>query len=76
MKTSISIIIPTYNVEKYVTECLNSLINQSFKNFEIIIVDDCSTDSTLDIVKYFACLRYLYKNFQTIFYLSLGLLNS
>ncbi len=54
MTTLISIIIPTFNVEKYIAECLNSLINQSFSDFEIIVVDDCSTDSTLEIVKYFA----------------------
>lgn len=48
---SISLIIPTYNVERYIGECLNSLLNQSFENFEIIIVDDLSTDATLDIIK-------------------------
>ena len=49
----VSIIVPTYNVEKYLDECMTSLIKQSLKEIEIIIVDDCSTDRTLDIIKYY-----------------------
>lgn len=45
----ISIIIPVYNVEKYVEKCLNSIINQSFKDWEMIIVNDGSKDSSLEI---------------------------
>ena len=44
----ISIIVPCYNVEQYIDECLYSLTNQTLKNIEIICVEDCSTDSTLD----------------------------
>lgn len=47
----ISIIIPCYNVEKYLNECLDSLVNQTFKDFEIICVDDGSSDNTLLILK-------------------------
>lgn len=47
----ISIIIPTFNVEKYLSECLDSILNQTFKNFEVICVDDGSTDKTLEILK-------------------------
>lgn len=50
----ISIIIPTYNVEDYIGECLNSLIIQSFDAFEIIIVDDLSTDSTVEVIEYYS----------------------
>ena len=47
----ISIIIPIFNVEKYLSECLDSILNQTFKNFEVICVDDGSTDKTLEILK-------------------------
>ena len=47
----LSIIIPTYNVENYIHVTLNSLINQSDKDFEIIVVDDGSTDNTYNKVK-------------------------
>ena len=48
---AISVIIPMYNTEKYIAECLESLIAQTFKNFEVIIVNDCSTDSSPAIVQ-------------------------
>lgn len=47
----ISVIIPMYNAEKYITACLDSILAQTFKNFELIVVDDCSTDSSPDIVR-------------------------
>lgn len=47
----ISVIIPMYNVEKYIKECINSVQSQSLKDIEIIIVDDMSTDGSLRIVK-------------------------
>ena len=47
----ISVILPTYNGEKYLAETLESVLNQTYTNLEIIIVDDCSTDSTIDIIK-------------------------
>ncbi len=42
----VSIIIPVYNVESYIVQCLNSLINQTLNDIEIILVDDCSTDTS------------------------------
>ena len=50
-KIQISIIIPVYNVEKYLRECLNSILNQTFQDFEIICVDDGSTDKSLEILQ-------------------------
>ncbi len=49
--TLISVIIPVYNSEKYLVECLDSVINQSFKDYEVICVDDGSTDSSLEILE-------------------------
>ena len=47
----VSVIIPVYNVEKYLRQCLDSICNQTFKNIEIIIVNDCSPDNSLQIIK-------------------------
>ncbi len=47
----ISIIIPVYNVEKYLAECLDSCINQTLEDIEIICVDDCSTDNSYKILE-------------------------
>lgn len=45
----ISVIIPVHNTEKYIDECVESVVNQSFKQIEIILVDDGSTDSSSNI---------------------------
>ena len=47
----VSVIVPMYNSEKFIGELLNSLLGQTLKNFEVIIVDDCSTDKSCEIVK-------------------------
>ncbi len=47
----ISIIIPAYNVQEYIKQCLESIINQTYKNLEIIVVNDGSKDKTLDIIE-------------------------
>ena len=44
MSDKISIIVPIYNVKKYIQQCVESLINQTYKNLEIILIDDGSTD--------------------------------
>ncbi len=53
-KFLISIIVPIYNAENYLTKCINSIINQTYKNIEIILVNDGSTDNSLKICKTFA----------------------
>ncbi len=54
MNTSISIVIPVYNVEKYLAKCLDSLVSQTFQNFEVICVNDGSTDNSLQILNQYA----------------------
>ena len=52
METSlVSIIIPVYNTEKYLRQCLDSVINQTFQDIEIILVNDASTDNSAAIIK-------------------------
>ena len=48
---AVSVIIPLYNAEKFIAECLESLLAQSLQDFEIVVVDDCSTDSSRAIVE-------------------------
>lgn len=52
--TEFSIIIPVYNTEKYLKECLESIISQSCKDFEIICVNDCSSDNSLSVLEEYA----------------------
>ncbi len=54
MKPPVSVCIPTYNGAKYLKECLDSILRQTFTDFEVIIVDDCSSDDTLAITQEYA----------------------
>ena len=47
----ISIIIPVYGVERYIEQCINSVLSQTYQNFECIIVDDCGSDRSIEIAK-------------------------
>ncbi len=51
---AISIVIPMYNAEKFIGECLDSILNQTFQDFEVIVVDNCSTDNSAKIVEDYA----------------------
>lgn len=64
-KDLISIIIPVYNCERYFEDCLDSIIDQTYKNIEIIIINDGSTDSTQDIIdKYVKQHKFIFGHYQ------------
>ena len=46
---AISVIVPIYNVENYLEECVYSVLRQEFQDFEIILIEDCSTDNSKEI---------------------------
>lgn len=56
----VSIIMPSWNTENYIAESIQSVINQTYENWELIIVDDCSTDNTDEVVKAFDDQRIKY----------------
>ncbi|MDD5020556.1 MAG: glycosyltransferase family 2 protein [Endomicrobiaceae bacterium] len=62
---TISIVIPVYNVEKYLRQCLDSVVNQTFSDFECICVNDGSTDNSLSILQEYATKDKRFKIFST-----------
>ncbi|MBO5935010.1 MAG: glycosyltransferase family 2 protein [Clostridia bacterium] len=54
MKPLISVIVPIYNVEKYLNKCIDSILNQTYENLEILLIDDGSTDSSAEICENYA----------------------
>lgn len=47
----LSVVVPVYNMEKYVSTCIDALLNQTYRSFQIILVDDCSEDASLSILR-------------------------
>lgn len=61
-KVKVSVIIPTYNSAKYVTEAIDSVLEQTYENIEVFVIDDGSTDTTKEVLqKYGDAIHYLYK---------------
>ena len=54
MKPLISVIVPVFNVAEFLDDCIKSLLNQSYENFEILLIDDGSGDKSLEICQNFA----------------------
>ena len=51
MKPFFSVVIPTYNQANFLNDCLNSVFNQTFKNFEVIVIDNHSNDDTSKVIR-------------------------
>jgi len=68
----LSFIIPVFNGEKYIEECLQSILNQKYQDFEIVIVDDCSNDDTVKIIEKIAIKDTRIKLFTTLVNLGPG----
>ena len=54
LKMIVSVLMQAYNAERYIAEAIESVLNQTYKNFELIVINDGSTDNTLDIIEEFA----------------------
>ncbi|MBW6410266.1 glycosyltransferase family 2 protein [Clostridium weizhouense] len=65
----VSVIVPSYNYEKYIIECLESIKNQEYKNIELIIVDDCSKDNSINLIKDFITSCEIANRFTNIKYI-------
>lgn len=65
-KPKVSIIIPVFNGESHLFQCLESILNQSYRNYEVLIINDGSTDNSSDIAQNFINLREVGRNFRII----------
>ena len=63
-KELISIIVPIYNVEKYLRQCLDSILNQTYQNFECLLINDGSLDNSADICREYVSKDSRFKYFE------------
>lgn len=75
-KIKFSIIVPNYNKDKYINECLSSIISQTYKNYEIIVIDDGSTDNSLNEIRKFNVSLYYTDRLQAGGARNLGIKNA
>src|SRR5438552_8302595 len=54
MRPQVSVCIPTYNGAAYLTDCLDSVVSQTYSSFEVLVVDDCSADASAEIARTYA----------------------
>ena len=66
MKPKISIIVPVYNCEKYLDEAIKSVLNQTLRELEVIIVNDGSTDNSLDIANKYSSIDNIGKTMTKV----------
>lgn len=80
MEPKITVVMPVYNGEKYIREAIDSILNQTFSNFELLIIDDGSTDNSVKIIKTYKDKRinliHNFKNMGLVFTRNRGLLES
>ena len=67
MPPLVSVIMPAYNTEKFIGESIQSVVDQTYANWELLVVDDGSTDKTADIIRAFAArdsrVKYLFQQY-------------
>ncbi len=63
---SVSVVIPVYNAERFLQESINSVLSQTFTDFEIVIVDDGSTDGSADVVRSYSDSRIRMVSFTSV----------
>lgn len=62
----ISVLIPTYNYGRFISYCIDSVFKQTYKNIEVIVVDDGSVDDTREIIKQYPNVRYFYQEHKGV----------
>lgn len=65
-KLKVSVVVPVYNGESHLIQCLESILNQTYRNYEVLIINDGSTDNSFNIAQNFIDLREVGKNFRII----------
>jgi glycosyltransferase involved in cell wall biosynthesis len=69
MSPYVTVLMPVYNTEMYLKEAIDSILNQTFRDFEFIVINDGSTDSTSDIIESYSDPRIIYLQNEKIWVL-------